>query len=72
VPSGAEKTIETVIDSCRKPVRTSKLFVQDVIAMVKSFSGSRSVLRTLFAEQAREGEVASEDQMVEIERLATA
>jgi hypothetical protein len=68
VPSGAEKTIEHVIDCWR----TSKLSAHDVIAIVKSFSGSSSVLRSLFAEQAQEGEVASEEQMAELARQAAA
>jgi len=51
VPSGAEKTIKHVIDCWR----TNKLSTHDIIAIVKSFSGSSSVLRTLLAsEQAQE------------------
>ena len=68
VPSGVEKTIEHVIDCWR----TNKLSAHDVIAIVKSFSGSSSVLRTLFAEQAQDGEVASEELMVDLARLAAA
>ena len=68
MPSGAEKTIKHVIDCWR----TSKLSAHDVIAIVKSFSGSSSVLRSLFADQAQEGEVASEEQMAELARQAAA
>ncbi len=66
VPCRAEKTIEHVIDCWR----TSKLSAHDVIVIVKSFSGSSSVLRSLFAEQAQEGEVDSEEQMTELARQA--
>ena len=52
--------------------RTNKLSTHDIIAIVKSFSGSSSVLRSLFAEQAQEGEVASEEQMAELARQAAA
>ena len=68
MPSGAEKTIKHVIDCWR----TNKLSTHDIIAIVKSFSGSSSVLRSLFAEQAQEGEVASEEQMAELARQASA
>ena len=66
VPSGAEQTIERVIECWR----TSKLSAQDVIATVKSFSGSSPVLRKVFSEEEQEGEVASAEQMVELARLA--
>ena len=66
VPSGAEQTIERVLECWR----TSKLSEHDVIATVKSFSGSSPVLRKLFAAQEQQGEVASAEQMVELARLA--
>ena len=66
VPSGAEQTIERVIECWR----TNKLSALDVIATVKSFSGSSPVLRKLFAAQEQQGEVASAEQMVELTRLA--
>ncbi len=68
VPCRAEKTIEHVIDCWR----TIKLSAHDVIVIVKSFSGSSSVLRSLFAKQAQEGEVDSEEQMAELARQAAA
>jgi|EP00802_Teleaulax_amphioxeia_P026851 hypothetical protein len=68
VPSGAEQTIERVLECWR----TNKLSAHDVVSTVKSFSGSSAVLRKLFAEQVQEGEVASAEQMLELSRLAMA
>lgn len=65
VPSGVEKAIDHVIDCWRM----NKFSTHDVIAFVKSFSGSSTVLQTLFTEQAQDCEVASEELMVELARL---
>jgi hypothetical protein len=66
LPSGAEQSIETVIQCWR----TDKLGAEDVIATAKSFAGSSATLRDLFSADADCGEVASADQMRELAQLA--
>ena len=60
VPSGVEKAIDHVIDCWRM----NKFSTHDVIAFVKSFSGSSTVRQTLCTEQAQDCEVAAEEQRV--------
>lgn len=66
LPSGAEQSIESVISFWR----SHKMTADDVIATVKSFAGSSESLQKIFAADLIEGEVASDEQMRELSRLA--
>ena len=69
LPAGADQTIESVINCWRN----NKLSADDVLSTVKSFSGSSVVLQEMFFTSSSvdgEGEVASDEQMRELARLA--
>jgi hypothetical protein len=68
LPAGAKQSIETVVNCWR----SNKLPASDVLATVKSFVGSSAALKKLFGGDEQEGEVASDEQMRELARLAMA
>jgi len=70
LPEGAQASIE----ACIRCWRENKLAASDVISQVKSFSGSSTVLRGLFAAQPEhvDLEVATPAQMRELQQLTVA
>ena len=68
---GASESIKSMM----KWWRANKLSTDDVLVTVKSFHGSSAALRKIFprhaieGEVAPEGEVASEEEMIELSRL---